>query len=324
MKQLYVPSRCIAKLPEDLSKPYLIGEEKLDGSRYVMYLGHDPYDRNAGNTLLSRRVSTVDNKHVDRTKNVPHLSMPDYAGLEGTVLDGEIMAADFLSTNSIMNSSPSLAVQKQEEIGNCIYHVFDIMAFRGKDIRGMALEKRRKVLEEVVKRMENEWIRPIKQVQGDLTSYFNQIVGKGGEGIIVKDVRQGYGCGWAKFKKSFDVSCVISGWYPGNGKYAGQVGAILLSVYHDGKLVEIGRASGFDDKLRAEMSKNFHKFEGRVVDIFAQEIQDSKRSADNPVGRLRHPTFYRLRDDMNAEDCTSEKLWSDLKAAKARGKREKE
>lgn len=320
---LFTPSRCTAKLGDDLSKPYLVGEEKLDGSRYVLYIGIDPYARHGGNTLLSRRVSTVDGKFVDRSGNVPHITLQNYAGLEGTVLDGEIMAADFLSTNSIMNSAPALAIQKQKDIGNCKYHVFDIIAFRGKDIRGMALEQRRKVLEEVVRRMNNPFIVPIKQVRGDLNAYFTEIVGKGGEGIIVKDVRQGYGCGWAKYKKSFDVSCVVSGYLVGDGKYSGQVGSLLLSVYHSGKLVEIGRASGFNDELRARMTRDFNAFKGKVVDIFAQEIQDSKRSADNPVGRLRHPTFYRFRDDVNAIECTSEKLWSDLKAAKARGSREK-
>jgi ATP-dependent DNA ligase len=320
---LYTPSRCTANLGEDLSKPYFIGEEKLDGSRYLLYLGIDPYARHAGNTLLSRRISTVDGKFVDRSDNVPHITNMNYSGLEGTVLDGEIMAADFLSTNSIMNSSPALAIQKQNSIGECVYHVFDVIAFRGRDIRGLPLEQRRKVLEEVVRRMANPFIKPIAQVRGNLEDYFTQIVSKGGEGIIVKDLRQGYGCGWAKFKKSYDVSCVVSGYLLGEGKYSKQIGSLLLSVYHAGKLVEIGRASGFSDEIRARMSRDFDAFKGKVVDIFAQEIQDSKRSAGNPVGRLRHPTFHRFRDDVNPEDCTSEKLWSDLKS-KVRGSRSKD
>jgi bifunctional non-homologous end joining protein LigD len=319
--KLYIPSRCTAKLPEDLDKPHFVAEEKFDGSRYVLYIGGDPYERSAPNALLSRRVSVVDSKHVDRTKNVPHITDRSYAGLEGTVLDGEIQSVDFLSTNSIMNSAPSMAVSKQSTIGNVIYHVFDVMSFRGKDVSNLPLSDRRKILVEVVKRMANPHVRVIEQVTGDLTAFFNRIVAKGGEGIIVKDLRQAYGVGWSKFKKSYDVSCVISGWHEGTGKYSGTIGSLLLSVFHDGKLVEIGRASGFDDALRAEMAKDFSKFKGRVVDIFAQEIQDSKRSADNAVGRLRHPTFFRLRDDLNAEDCTSEKLWADMKAAKTRNSR---
>lgn len=318
---LIPPSRCTSTLPEDLSKEYLIAEEKLDGSRYVLYIGADPYGRQSGNTLLSRRVSVTDGKHVDRTGNVPHITAIDYSGLEGTVLDGEIMANDFLGTNSVMNSSPALAVQKQNETGKLKYNVFDVLIFRGKDVRGYALEQRRKILEEVVRRMGNEFVTVIPQFKGDIQTYFNQIVARGGEGVIVKDIRCGYGVGWAKMKKVYDISCIVSGWKAGTGKYSSSIGSLALSVWHDGKLVEIGFASGFDDKLRNDMAHNFDKYKGRVLDVFAQEIQDSKRSGGNPVGRLRHPTFHRFRDDVNPSDCTSEKLWADFKATKTKNNR---
>src|SRR3990172_4134062 len=212
---LIPPSRCTSTLPNDLEKSYLIAEPKLDGSRYVLYLGQgcDPYERQRGNTLLSRRVSTVDHKHVDRTLNIPHIT-----------------------TN--------------------------------------------------------------------LQDYFTQIVQGGGEGIIVKDTRLGYGTGWSKYKRSADVSCIITGFKPGNGKYSGGVGSIALSVYQDEKLLEIGFASGFKDDIRTDISKNPKKYIGKVVDVFAQEI-----SKDN---RLRHPTWHRFRDDIESNTCTLEKVKEDL------------
>jgi ATP-dependent DNA ligase len=311
--ELVLPARCVAGLPEDLNKPYLVSEEKLDGSRYVLHIGADPYGRREGNTLLSRRFSVGDGKLVDRTENVPHITGVKYAGLEGTVLDGEIMASDFLGTNSVMNSGPALAVQKQNESGKLNYHVFDIMVFRGKDIRGLPLEKRRKILEEAVRRMNNEYVKVIEQKKSNFLSYFKLITARGGEGLIIKDIRQGYGCGWSKMKKTYDVSVVVSGFKPGNGKYAGQVGALALSVYHEGELLEVGFCSGFDDTLRSKITKDPDAYMGRVIDVFAQEVQKSKRSGDNPVGRLRHPTFHRFRDDMNANSCTGAKLLEDLK-----------
>lgn len=323
---LCIPSRCTAKLPNDFDVEHLVGEEKIDGSRYVLYIGEgvDPYDRQAGNVLLSRRVSTVDAKHVDRTGNAPHITLKLYPDLNGTVLDGEITAKDFLKTNSIMNSTPSEAVKKQKDLGLLDYRVFDVMYFRGIDVRKKPLSERRKILEAVVARMANPNVFAIPQITGDLEKYFNEIVSKGGEGIIVKDSRMAYGVGWAKMKKSYDVSCFVSGFHAGEGKYKGGVGSILISVMHEGEPLEIGRASGFDDKIRADMKANPKKFLNRVVDIYVQEIQDSKRSKDNPVGRVRHPTFFRFRDDMNAEDCTSEKLEADIAAAKSRFKRERE
>jgi len=305
--KIVIPARCTAKLQEDLKKSYFVGEEKLDGSRYVLYLGFDPYDRHEGNTLLSRRISTVDAKFVDRTFQVPHITEQDY-GLDGTILDGEVFLNDFKTTSSIISSGPAVAIQKQKELGWLKYRVFDILKFKGKDIRGLSLEKRRKVLEEVVKRMNNKYVEPIEQFFEKFEERFLGFVEDGGEGIIIKDSRQAYGCGWAKWKKSFDVSCIVTGWKPGDekGKYADTIGSLTLSAVQDnGDLIEIGFASGFDDKLRFEMAKNFEDYKGRVVDVFAQEISKNNR--------LRHPTFHRFRDDMNPEECKLSKVKEDLK-----------
>jgi len=319
--ELYLPSRCTSKLPDDLEKENLVGEEKLDGSRYVLYLGCDPYERSfTNNTIISRRVSVVDNKHVDRSLNLPHITESDYGVLNGTVIDGEVMANDFLGTNSILNSNPDLAIQKQEKHGWLTFNAFDVMAFRGKDIRGLPLYQRRKVLEEVANRIGNPYLKVIPQFSVGLESEFSRIVGAGGEGIIVKDLRQGYGCGWSKMKKSYDVSTVITGWKPGNGKYKDQVGSLAFSVWHNGGLVEIGYASGFDDPLRKEMTENFSQYEGKVLDVFIQEIQKGKNSGE--LGRTRHATFSKIRDDMNSQDCTYEKLMADMKK-KARSNRNK-
>ena len=312
--ELCAPSRCTAKLPEDFDKPHLIAEEKIDGSRYVMYFDGCPYERRkSGHTLLSRRGSVSDGMLVDKTDNIPHITKLDYPGLEGTVIDGEIVSNGFLNTNSIMNSGSALAIQKQKELGLLTYKVFDVMMFRGKDVRTLPLEQRRKLLEAIVKRMDNKNVVTIPWITSDFDAHFKRIVDAGGEGLIIKDIRMAYGQQWAKMKKSYDVSVVVSGWKEGTNKYKGMIGSLALSVYQDGKLVEVGFASGFDDALRIDMSKNFSKYEGRVLDIFTQEIQ--KIDKKNPAGRLRHPTFHRFRDDVNAEDCTAEKLWADIKSA---------
>lgn len=313
------PSRCTADLPEDLTKEYLIAETKMDGSRYVMYIGCSPH-QDGKNALLSRRPSATDGRFVEKTDNCPHIFEMPSNDLVGTILDGEIQAENFLETNSIMNSSPKLALSKQTASGFVKYYVFDIMFYCGTDVRQRPLTERRKILEYVVACMENSCVVPIEQFKSqdvDFTELFNRLTSEGGEGLIIKDVRRAYGLGWSKMKKSYDISCVVSGFKAGSGKYKSGVGSIALSVYdEDGVLTEIGFASGFDDKIRADMGKNPEKYLNKVVDVFAQEIQDSKKSKSK-VGRLRHPTFHRFRDDMNKEDCTAEKMWNDFKKVKS-------
>jgi ATP-dependent DNA ligase len=308
--ELYAPSRCTAKLPDVLDNPNLVAELKIDGSRYVLYFDCDPYERQAGNTLLSRRPSVTDGRLVDKTANVPHITKDLFDGLGGTILDGEMVSADFTSTNSIMNSAPRVALQKQKEIGLITYHVFDIMAYKGVDVRNKTLAERRKILKHVIEKIDNPHIKMVEQVTENLEEFFNKTVAKGGEGIVVKDLRMAYGVGWAKMKKSYDVTCFVSGFKDGNGKYKGGVGAIAISVWRDdfAAPIEVGFASGFDDATRADMTKNPKKYMGRSVDIFAQEI-----SKDN---RLRHPTFHRFRDDVLSHECTIEKLKKDIAVGK--------
>ena len=193
------------------------------------------------------------------------------------------------------------------------------MAFRGKDVRTLPLSDRRKLLEEVLVRMNNPNVVAIKQFFSDFDEHFKKFVSNGGEGIIIKDLRQAYGVGWCKYKKSFDVTCVISGFKEGNGKYADGIGSIALSVLKDGRLIEVGYASGFDDALRSKMTLDFPKYLGMPVDVFTQEM--SKPSKDHELGRLRHPTFHRLREDFNASEATYEKLIKDIGAQKAMNKR---
>jgi len=314
MRTLVTPPRCTTPLYENLFDENLVAEVKLDGARYILYLGTgvDPYERQRGNTLLSRHVSKIDNKHVDRTGNVPFITGCDYDELHGTILDGEIFLKDCATTTSVMGSGPAVAVSKQEQSGRVSYYVFDCPVFRGKDIRGRPLSERRKILEHVVARMANPNVKLMPQFVGNFQTHFDRIVKAGGEGLIIKDLRLAYGTGWAKMKKSYDVSCFITGFNAGEGKYAGTIGSIELSVDNDGTPLAVGFASGFDDRLRADFAARPNDFLWLAVDVFAQEISKD--------GRLRHPTFFRLREDMAAEDCTLAKLKEDM-ALKAKSTR---
>lgn len=304
--ELILPTRCTMRLPkeEDFDQPHLVAEEKLDGSRYVLYLGGDPYGRNYGpNTLLSRGISRVDRMHVDKTLNVPHITLKNYNGLQGTVLDGEVFVKEFGVPSGIMNSHHEEAVRRQEEIGLIEFRVWDCMVFQGEDKRHLPLNQRRELLKAAVAKMDCPQVKILPQRKTGFIEWWEAVVRKGGEGLILKDINAPYGQGWAKMKKSFDVTCVVSGKKAGGGKYKDLLGSLEIAVYKDGKLTPVGFASGFSDELRIEMSENFSAYEGRAVDIFTQEFQKN---------RLRHPTFHRFRDDVNPDECTWKKLMEDL------------
>ena len=93
-------------------------------------------------------------------------------------------------------------------------------------------------------------------------------------------------------KRAQTAEAVITGFEPGKGKYAGMVGAVILSQYRDGVLVEVTRVSGMDDATRRDLGPSSIN---RVIEF---EFQD--QTADS----YRHPRWLRVRPDKDPTDCT--------------------
>jgi len=311
MMEPFTPAKARAKLPKDIEDPQWIAEPKLDGSRYLMYVGFDPYKRREGTTLLSRRISSKDGMYVDKTDNVPHLCKP-YPSLDVSmmVIDGEIKApGPFSNTVSVMGSLPDTSHMIQAKIGEVTYHVFDILRFGTTDYVALKapLAQRRTLLEIFVKKMDNPHIVLVPQVTICKQDFYDQIVHGGGEGIMLKDLEAVYGKGWAKMKKRPDVSVVIMGSEPGEGKYKGLIGNLVFGVYMNNllgfrnkHLTEIGKCSGFDDAQRRIITLSLPAYMGQVMDVHYQEVTSGNR--------LRHPSFFRFRRDVQPDQCTWDSL----------------
>ena len=307
------PPRCTGSLPTNLDDPNWVFELKMDGWRFQYYIGFDPYGRNPlANTLLSRYKGN-DGRYTDRSENVPHLTSVSYSGHEKTVLDGECFHTDLDTTASIMGSTPHEAEEKQRTLGPATFWAFDISFHRGVDVRHRPLSERRELLLLVLAELNNPHVKAMPQYKGDIQAKFDEVTARGGEGLVGKRLNSTYGQGWAKMKKAYDVSCIITGYRPGQKALEGQVGSVALSVYKDGQLVEIGFASGMINAVREAMTADFNSYLGRVVDVFCHEVTKD--------GKLRSPTWHRLRPDVNAEECTIEKLRGDM--SKTRSNRNK-
>jgi len=318
---LVVPPRCTADLPHvENTDPLrhswhagLIAEVKLNGERELMYLGFDPYGRRTGTTMLSRQKSSVDKMYGDKTEQVPHITGVDCTLLQHTVLDGEVFARDWAYTHSVMGSSPNIAVDNQRS-EKLVYYVFDMPYHKGRDIRKLPYNERRELLTKVVEELGSPWIRVVEQFQGDLDQAFRRITETGGEGLVVKSLSGAYGQGWAKYKKASDVSAFVIGYIEGKKALLGQVGSLELGIYKNGVVCSVGCVSGFTNELRIHITNNRESYLGRVLDVFAFELTKAEQ--------LLNPTFHRFRDDINAEDCTLDKIRLDLK--KIKGNRHKE
>jgi bifunctional non-homologous end joining protein LigD len=114
---------------------------------------------------------------------------------------------------------------------------------------------------------------------------------------------------------------VVGGWRPGKGRRAGGVGSLLFGVHDDeGRLVYAGhvgtgftgkdlreverlltrrRTSPFDGALPREVTRDAVWVEPTLVGEVAYGVW----TAD---GRLRHPSWRGIRDDLDPDDVVVE------------------
>lgn len=288
------PARCTGKFSEDLlDNPDWVAELKVDGARYQMYVEPE------GISLYSRR----DFPRIDKAANVPHITKrcPDlmYCALDGEVVD--VDGKNLQDTTRVMNMLPANAISFQASGRRWLsYLVFDLLYLRGQDMTVYKYRDRRIQLKRLLDGVDNPFIKLMPMNYKDKRNFLSEVMKSGGEGIILKHVDSKYGEGWVKRKKYVDVTVIVTDFQEGRqgktGRLVGTLGAIIVSAFHNGELIEVGSASGFTDDERHEVWADKSKFMHRACDVRIQKLTGQ--------GGLREPRFIRWRDDVNIRECT--------------------
>jgi bifunctional non-homologous end joining protein LigD len=277
-------------------------EIKLDGYRILCRIDHGRV------TLLTRR----EQDWTERFKSIAAAAKK--LPVNEAFLDGEVVALDEQGRSNFQRLQNFM---KGSEASSLIYFAFDLLHLNGRDLRGMPLESRKQLLEELLPTDAEQAIRysPHWTEQGE--SLYRQCCRSGLEGIMSKRRHQPYrsdrGRDWLKIKCMQSQEFVIGGFTEPAGSRIG-LGALLLGVYdHEGQLRYTGRVgTGFNEnslrQLRARLDKitrsttpfadpprgrdatGVHWVEPRLVG----EVAFSEWTEDN---LLRHPSFHGLRED---------------------------
>jgi ATP-dependent DNA ligase len=305
------PQKARGKLTEEMwTSLDWIAEEKYDGDRRIAQF------LNGVVRFTGCRESADGSGFVEKSLQIPHISavhrgmtgwfkLLNTLALSGTVLDGEVVppfAKEIKGgrskyVTSIMGSSPEEAIRKQKERGFLNYIVFDCLWFKGQDVRGYPLRERYNLRDQALKEWGNSYVTsPPQIVGGSKRPYLDLVVGRGGEGVVLKHYDHRYGDEklWVKVKAEATADVVILGFTEGRGKYVNQIGAIIFGQYQGKKLVVLGQCSGMDDTLRADLTR-FHGYIGKVIEIM--------HNGREPTGAFRHPRFKKFRPDKNPKDC---------------------
>ena len=286
-----------------------IAENKEDGSRYMLYLDEHP-------KLLSRHISAVTGKFVDKTLHCPHLTQVKVPReYWGTILDGELVNPNVQksdATVSIIGCTPDEAVNRQKTSGWLKYKVWDMPKYCGTDIRNQSLRIRKQKLEELAGKIDVPIIVQPHVSAVHAKKYYETIISNGGEGIVLKDLNATYGNGWFKVKKYVTYDVVILGYKAPNKTSTksdgtksvtayyqkGLIGSIRFGLYKGGKLVELGTCSGMDLQTRELITNNQQSYIGQVIEIRCQERTKS--------GAFRSARFIKIRQDKSAVQCIDE------------------
>lgn len=142
-------------------------EEKFDGTRALVYFlsQKDVNDNDLGFCrVFSRRISKKTGFYVENTDSVPQIREIDVPSLAGTILDGEmfINGLPFKEVSSTLNCLWDKAVARQLEKGFISLHAFDILFYKGIDLRKMPLERRKVYLHLAVEEANSPYIEEVK------------------------------------------------------------------------------------------------------------------------------------------------------------------
>jgi bifunctional non-homologous end joining protein LigD len=288
-----------AQLEQLLADPSFVAQEKLDGMRAIVHITAD------GLRIFSRSAGVNDpTRPLEKTTALPHLAALKFPQLIGTILDSEILLP--LADSATLSGTVHRKEPTQENLLVKIF-VFDILRLRQTELMNKMYADRLTALEGIKSQLTSRFIKvlPTARTSADKRRLYDSVISSGREGIVLKRLDAYYIPGarpsdnWCKAKRSATFDCVIVGFTKGEGKYNNRIGAVRFGQYVDGKIVELGQASGMTDAVRTDMSQHKDKYLGRVVMIKGMQRLQS--------GAIRHPQFHGMNPDKKPKDC----VWYD-------------
>ena len=189
------------------------------------------------------------------------------------------------------------------------FFAFDCLMTRDIDIRNLSQQSRWSFIREFPSEKLNngdEWFNRVKRYpvvderRGDSRDWSilwtNLVEKQGYEGLVFKDSNARYKDrgSWMRMKAEVEIDYICSGMAPAdpNSKYAGQVGAVIGTLYDIECDVHCG---GLTEKQRDVFTKREVECKGLVF--------TAKGNGWFPSGAIRHPKFARWRDDKKPEEC---------------------
>lgn len=293
-----------------------IYEIKWDGYRAIAEVKEGQVE------LYSRSGKSFGNTYLPILESLRELG-------KNAVLDGEIV---------VLNDEGKASFQELQNYQNTpskdlYFYAFDLLHLDGQDLRELTLLERKQKLEELLS-VEFAHVRYSDHVVGKGTAFFKEAQQKNIEGIMAKKADSPYRTGkrsseWLKIKTHLRQEAVIGGFTEPKGKRK-HIGALILGVYEQGKLVYVGQSgSGFNSRSLERLKEKLgplvqeqSPFAGKVnpnapvswvKPALVAEITFAEWTDE---GLMRQAIFEGLREDKDPKEVVREKAQDREKAIK--------
>jgi bifunctional non-homologous end joining protein LigD len=309
-------------------------EIKWDGIRAIAYLEREEV-----------RITSRSGLRCER--QYPELAVvPHQISGQQAILDGEIAVLDDKGVSRFHLIQPRIANADPNSIAHLarstpvVYFAFDLLYLDGYDLRGVALAKRRELLQAVIS--PGGVLRISEVFPGAGEELLEAARGIGLEGVVAKHATSTYQSRrsreWLKIKIVGEQEFVIGGFTAPQGD-RDYFGALVLGLYDAGKLVWVGNVgTGFDQKLLASLHATMKPlivdncpFDPRpkpdkgITWLKPELVCQVKYANWTPDHRLRAPVFLGLRNDVSPRQVAREEaapareeLLADVKEASLR------
>ena len=260
---------------------------------------------------------------------------------EPVLLDGEVVALDARGEAVSFQHLQSRIHRKHvgpADDAPSAFIAFDLLRDGPHDLRGLPLTARRAALERVFGDPGSPLLRLTPQVGQDGRDLYREAMARGWEGLIAKRASSRYHSGkrspdWAKLKLQHAQEFVVGGWTEPRGSRA-HFGALLLGVYDErGHLTYVGHVgTGFTEaelgrlmKALTPLARKTSPFDvpppmtNETAHWVAPKLVAQVRFTEwTDEGRLRHPAYLGLRDDVDPKQVRREAGGTLVKEAEAR------
>lgn len=260
-------------------------EEKFDGIRFIVCI-----DENGNVSYITRSGRVKDT--TDFPKITSYLQLQEK--LRGKVLDCEITGSNW---NQTVNVIQRKNIIKDQDLKLNVFDMLTIDELINQNCE-RTLEQRKKLLIESI--IPKEGIVEIVNFESatsieNIWSKFNEIVKRGGEGLILKDLTSVYEFkrtkSWLKLKQIISDEFKCIGINEGTGKNKGRLGAIIIMLQE--KPLITCKCSGFTEQQSIYYWQHPNEIINHIVEI---EYRTKTTNKDGTFS-LRHPTFIRIRLD---------------------------